>query len=131
MSEANIATVKKAYALLDEGNLDAFYDLFADDVIMCEAESLPYGGTYHGKAGLKRGIAKMYEAWSEMLFTIEEVTGGGDLCFVYLHTSASSARTGKTYAFPVAELWRFRDGKVIELRPFYWDTHRAIEVFGG
>ncbi len=130
MSEANRKIVESAYEMLARGDWDSFYALFADDVVMHEAESLPYGGTYVGKDGLKRGIGKMFAAWEDMTYSVEQITAGGDLCFVYLHTSATSPRTGKTYAFPVAELWRFRDGKVVEFRPFYWDTHRAINVFG-
>jgi ketosteroid isomerase-like protein len=130
MSQANVAIVESAYVALDKGDWDFFYSLFADDVVMHEAPSLPYGGTYYGVEGLKRGIETMFAAWDNMTYKVEQITAGGDLVFVYMHISASSPRTGKTFGFPVAELWRFRDGKVTEFRPFYWDTHRAIEVHG-
>lgn len=129
-AERNRALIKEAYAKLKAGDEDGFYDMFAEDAVLHEAESLPYGGTWRGKAMLRAGVQRMYEAWAEMLFEVEEVTAGGDIAIVLLHTSAKGHSSGKSYAFPVCELWRFRDGKVIELRPFYWDTRRALEVWG-
>jgi ketosteroid isomerase-like protein len=122
--------VLNAYAAISSGDLDAFYSCFHEDVVLHEAESLPYGGCYRGLAELKHGVAKVFDAWADFRFHVEEVAAAGDMAFVYLHGCGTGKKTGKTFAFPFVEVWRFRQGKVIELRPFYWDTNRARECFG-
>jgi uncharacterized protein len=104
--------------------------VFADDVELHEADSLPYGGVYKGIEAFKKGIGIMFDAWSDLEFHIEQFTAGGDLVIIYMQLRATGKTTGKTFSFPVAEVWRFRDGKVVEMRPIYWDTHRARECFG-
>jgi len=130
-AEANRHRVRLAYAALARGDEEGFYSTFSPDVVMHEAESLPYGGVYQGIEGLKRGVANMFAAWREMKYSVEEITAGGDLVFVYLHVRGTAPDTGESLVFPVAELWRFRNGQAIEFRPIYWDTHRALEVLRG
>jgi ketosteroid isomerase-like protein len=45
--------------------------------------------------------------------------------------SAISRATGRELCMPVCELWRFRNGRAVEVSPFYWDTHAARAVTGG
>ncbi|MFF5727573.1 nuclear transport factor 2 family protein [[Kitasatospora] papulosa] len=69
-------------------------------------------------------------AWDRVHFQLEEVAGAGNLVFAYMHTVAKGKNTGKTRAFPGVEVFRFRDGQVVEFRPFYFDTARAKAVAG-
>ena len=46
---------------------------------------------------------------------------GGDLVVIHV-IMTFTPRGGKAFDFPVTEVWRFRAGLAIELRPFYWDT---------
>ncbi len=47
----------------------------------------------------------------------------GDLAAVILDGTGSSRKTGKTFSMQLVEVWRFSGDKIVELRPFYWDTH--------
>ncbi len=127
--EQNRQTVVDAYVAYAEGRHDDFFALFDAEVELHEASTLPYGGVYKGIKEFRHGIDRMLASWAEMRFEIEAITAGGDLVFVHFNTAAT-ARNGRSYAFPVLELWRFKDGKVIEMRPIYWDTHKAVETFG-
>jgi hypothetical protein len=126
----NLALVKSAYTSYFSGDIDGFFSVFDEHVELHEADSLPYGGTYKGIEHVKKGISKMFNAWDGLEFKIEEFTAGGELVIVYMQLLASGKTTGKTFSFPVAEIWRIRNSKVVEIRPIYWDTAKAQQVFG-
>ena len=33
---------------------------------------------------------------------------------------------GKSFSMPVLELLRFRDGKIVEIKPYYFDTTAVV-----
>ena len=120
----------RAYEAQLAGDLDAWWTIFDEDVEFHEAESLPYGCSTKGLAAAKQGMAGMFAAWSGVHADFENFLAAGDLVIAYLRMRATSRRTGKVYDAPVAELFRFRNGKIVEWRPIYWDTHQVREICG-
>jgi len=132
VAEKNIAVVKKAYeALTNNLGMDVFLSHFAPDAEIHEAPSLPYGGVYKGMEMLPTGMAAIFTAFEDFRFNILNFLTGDDLVVVHLMLTGRGKKTGKTFSMPLMEMWRIRDGKVIEVRPFYFDTARVIECFGG
>lgn len=105
-------------------------DLLADDVVFYEAESLPYGVTAHGPEATRAGVAAMFAAWSHVRSEFLDYCASGDLVICYLRFTGTARDTGKVYDAYGTEVFRFRDGKIIEWRPFYWDTAAVIEALG-
>jgi hypothetical protein len=130
IEDPNLAVVLGANDRYHPGDLDGFFSVFTDDVELHEADSLPDGGVYKGIESFKKGIGIMVDAWQDLSFRIEQFTAGGDLVIIYMQLRATGNVTGKTLSFPVAEVWRSRAGKVVEMLPIYWDTYRAPECFG-
>jgi ketosteroid isomerase-like protein len=128
--DENKRTARHAYEARVRGDWDPFYALFDECAELDQAPSLPYGGTFHGIREIRRGMDQMLRAWDFVDCSIERVTGGGDIVISYLHFNVFRKQTGLLYGFPLVELSRFRAGKIIELRPFHWDTHRVNQVFG-
>jgi hypothetical protein len=128
--EQNLATIKKIYEAMFVGNLQGLKDYLDPDIDIYEAESLPYGGHYKGLAGAERLGKLIFNTWDDMDFQATGFTAGGDYVVALLHFSAKGKKTGKSFSFPVAEVWKFKDGKAIKWQPIYYDTKRASEVFG-
>jgi uncharacterized protein len=128
--EQNLAAIKKIYEAMFVGNMEAMKPFLDPDITVFEAESLPYGGVYRGISGVERLSRIIFETWDDMDFKLEGFTVGGDRAVALLHFSAKGKKTGKYFSFPIAEAWRFRDGKAIEWRPFYYDPKRASDAFG-
>jgi len=128
--DTNLALVKKAYDMLGKNDIPGFFALFAADAELHEAPSLPYGGVYRGLAAVQRGSKLVFNAWKDFTYEVLQYTAGGDLVIVHVMICGVGKNTGKSFSMPIAELWRVKDGKVVELRPFYYDTHRAVEVYG-
>jgi ketosteroid isomerase-like protein len=129
--DANIAIMKKFYEMLAKGDRDWIYDnLIADDFELNEPWSLPYGGTYKGKDTVRRALKRVVESWDDMEFEILNYLAGGDSVVVHAYLGCTGKRTGRRFHLPLMEQWRIRDGKIIELRPFFFDTAKMCEVFG-
>jgi ketosteroid isomerase-like protein len=122
LEEANIAVVKLFYQYLDRGDRDGAYaNVMADDCILHEAPELPYGGVYRGREVMQDVLARVMQGFDEVSCTIRNYLAGGDEVVVHLHLSGVGRASRKAFATPIMELWRIRDGKAVELRPFLFD----------
>jgi uncharacterized protein len=128
--QENLTTIKKMYDAIFASDMDTFKTYLDPEIVVFEADSLPYGGTYIGTDGVERLWAAVYGAWDDVAFKVTNFTAGGDSIVVLGHFSARGKTTGKTFSFPQAELWRFRGGLAFEWRPFYFDTKKVCDVFG-
>jgi ketosteroid isomerase-like protein len=126
----NREKVVNAYQAMFQGNENALTEIMHPDVVFREAKSLPYGVEVKGLNAALQGIAGMFASWSRVRAEIFECLAGGDLVIAYMMLKNVARATGETYEGPVAEVFRFRNGKVVEWFPIYWDTHRVRQVCG-
>jgi ketosteroid isomerase-like protein len=54
MSEKNLETVRRLFKAVEERDLAGVLAAYDEDVVIREAESLPYGGEFHGHEGGQR-----------------------------------------------------------------------------
>lgn len=110
------------------GDEAPFWSLFSPEVVFHEAACLPYGGAHHGLEATKRAHEKIYECYDRVHVDIEQVFFAGDLAIAYVHLRFRVRENGRTGSLPLAELYRFRDGKVIEWRALYFDANLVAEA---
>lgn len=122
----NRAILAAAYDALVAGNAAALFDILDPDVRFYEAPSLPYAAEAKGLADTAAGVEKMLSYWQRMDCRITEYLAGGDMVIAYVDLHAEGP--GGSFDGPVAELFRFRSGKVIEWRPIYFDTARIVQI---
>lgn len=115
----------------DSGSLDALWDIMDPDVTFHEAACLPYGGAHRGLEATRRGYAKLGETFSELKTAIEAVLAAGDVVIIYQTINFRVRANGNTGTLPVAELFRFRNGKVIEWRALYFDADLVAKAIAG
>lgn len=121
--EENIAIVKRFYQYLADNDRDGAYaNTMSEDCVLHEAPSLPYGGVYPGRALMKETLAGVIARFDEFECEIYNYLAGGDEVVVHLRIKGVGRETRKPFDVPIMELWRIRDGKVIEMRPFLYDT---------
>jgi ketosteroid isomerase-like protein len=112
--------VRNVLNLLQDGRVEAALGYIHDDFICVEADSMPYAGTYRGKAGFTKLIALLGTTWNEFGFQIHEIFGQGENVAVIETVWGTEA--GQRWTMRVVELWKVRAGKVIEATPYYHDT---------
>ncbi|MBX3509556.1 MAG: nuclear transport factor 2 family protein [Hyphomonadaceae bacterium] len=99
------------------------------DFELIEPSGVPYEGTYRGVDGWRKLARAVVEAWED--FQVEPIAFPGestDTFTVHLKLSGKSRKTGRPFSMSVLELWKFRDGKLIELCPHYFDTHLLAKI---
>jgi ketosteroid isomerase-like protein len=130
-AERNRALLVGALDQIEAGNFEAFWDIYDPDVTFYEASCLPYGGAHRGLEATKRAYAQMSATFSEMKSVMEAVLASRDLCILYQTISFRTAEAGVRASFPVCEVFRFRDGKVIEWRACYFDACLMANAING
>lgn len=116
----NSEIVKTVLDLLAAGDLGAATAYISDDFICREAASLPYAGEYRGKQGFRDLGADLATTWNDFGFKIHMIFGDGE--HVSVIETIWGKVAGKPWQMPVIEVWKLRDGKVLEVTPYYHDA---------
>jgi ketosteroid isomerase-like protein len=125
-TKQNIARLQEAYRLWDEtrgGSVDHWMDMLADDVVIQPPGGLDVGSgffrKYEGKNDALAYFSALADSWEMVHFTPEEYIGDGVRVVVLSRVAFRSVKTGKVAESRKADLFRFRDGAIVEYRDFF------------
>jgi ketosteroid isomerase-like protein len=102
------------------------------DLVVEDPASLPYGGVYRGFEGMLEVAGKLFAEIADCRIETEGVIGDPDGAEFVLkqHITGRAVRSGKPVDTHVLEHYSFRDGLLIGIRPYYWDTKAVAELLG-
>jgi ketosteroid isomerase-like protein len=95
---------------------------FAPDVVLRQADSLPYGGTWRGHDGMERFFRAMSATWSTFDMVGQRFLATGKTSVVETHVDALARATGRRLEFPILQTIDIVGGRIAEVRPYYWDA---------
>ena len=129
MNQINNRKIVEEYYTTLRGDQDAVMRKFVDaDVTVHIPPSLPWGGDYHDFDGFTKSAAPFFAAWNDLQMQDLEFIGTDDKIFAVSRITGTSKATGANLEMPLAEMFTLRDGKIIEVRPFYFDTAEMLRV---
>lgn len=131
LTRKNRLTLMSAFDSLASGDADEFWAIFDPDVVFHEPSSLPYGGAHIGLQATQEAVSRMSGAYAQLRTTFEEITFARDIALAYQTISYRIKGNGNTGTMPVAELYRFKEGKVVEWRALYSDPAKLAEAIQG
>jgi hypothetical protein len=117
-----------------KARFDTLAPFFAADVALHQAESLPYGGTWRGHDGMERFFRAMSETWAAFDLVEQEFLAVEGTLVVRTQVHARARATGQELSFPIVQTVKIENGRIVEVRPFYWDTAaiaRACQATSG
>lgn len=130
MSASNREIVEQIYAAANAGDLEGVAARLHPDVVLRQAASLPYGGEYVGREAAMGCLLKMFaEFWEVGALTVHNLAVDGDLVISAADLTATARPTGQAVHMPFRECFTLRDGLVVELQPFYYDTAAIAAAF--
>ena|SRR5690242_9583727 len=91
-------------------------------VVMIQADSLPFGGQWHGREGFERWMQAFSRVWSSASTTDVRFIEHDGTVVVIAEMKATARDRGESFRTPVCHIVRIRDGLLMEFRVFYWDT---------
>jgi ketosteroid isomerase-like protein len=121
--EQNLSIVKALYEATGRGEWAQAEAHLTDDFFITEASTLPFAGVYRGRDALRELYTKVMATLDVAVFAIQEITAGGDHVVVLLNIVLAGE---PSVHVAVAEMFRFRDSKVCEIKPFYFDPTLVV-----
>lgn len=116
--DAMIRFVDDLYGASGAGDWEKVATMVTDDFFITEADCMPMAGIYRGKDALKQLFSTVMGMIDVAGLDRVQTTAGGDYAVTIL-----SFRFADPALAPaeLCEMFRFRDGKCCEIRPFYFD----------
>lgn len=126
MKTANSKVIDCMFAHMGKGDLDAAARLLDPEIVIHEAESLPYGGTYHGMEGFFDLFRKLAQEFDKLSITPSIIEDTGPFVVALTTLNGQQRCTGKAIVMPLFEQFKLKNKLVVEVRPFYWDTAQIM-----
>ncbi|WP_280434403.1 nuclear transport factor 2 family protein [Nocardia carnea] len=101
---------------------------FAPDVVLWQADTLPYGGIWRGHGGMEQFFLAMSATWDRFEMTEQVFLSEMSPLIVLTHVNACSRDSGRELNFPILQTITVTEGLISEVRPFYWDTAAIVDA---
>ncbi len=121
--EEMLAIVDELYTAAGQGDFDRAEQFLTDDFFIEEAEGLPFAGTFTGRTALRELGAKVFGMMEVAALERVQTTTGGDYAITI---AAFRFADPELKPAQLCELFRFRDGKVCEIKPYYFEPQTVI-----
>ena len=129
----NESRIDRLLASLKSGDATRIKALCHPEMLVEDPESLPYGGAYRGFAGMCEVAGKLFTAIEDWKCETERVIGdpdGDDFVLVQRMTGIA-AGSRRPVDMSILERYTFRDGLLVSIRPYYWDTKAMLDTLNG
>jgi ketosteroid isomerase-like protein len=121
--EQVLQLVDDLYAATGVGDFDKAEEYLTDDFFITEADTLPFAGVYRGRTALRDLFTKVMGMMDVSGLNVVQTTSGGDYAVTILSFEFVDPKLEPAH---LCELFRFRDGKICEIRPYYFDPAAII-----
>ena len=130
MTQTNKDIVEAIFAASAEQDWATVKSYLHDRLTVHEADSLPYRGTFVGPDQFIELNAQVAATWEGTSTSVDHLLADGDHVVVLGTMNGTGKATGLAFQMPFAAVWRFEQGQVVEIRPYYFDTDLLRRVHG-
>lgn len=123
MSQDNVDAVRRLFKSVEERDLAGVLAAYDPEIVIREAESLPYGGGYHGLEGAQQHARGYVQTWSHFQSSADKAT---DPVFldagehtVVLWRQRGSTGDGRKFDLPVVSIYQLRNRRIVESQMFH------------
>ena len=122
-----IKITERLYASAVAEDWEEFEKYLHPDFVIRESAALPYAGTYRGVQGFRDVVRTVFTRFQRLEAEPGNYMEGDDYVAAIVMLRGKGKLTGRNFETSVVELFRFEDGKVIEILPYYWDQQLINE----
>jgi ketosteroid isomerase-like protein len=130
IQKKNIATIQMALKNAFAANFEVLAPIIADDFTIYEAEGLPFGGVFKGMEGYvkcMKGIADFFDN-NKTLEPPHFVPDGDNRVLMMTGIDGHIRKNGQPVKMPTISTWDFKDGKILTVRPYFFDTKKVADL---
>lgn len=121
--------VREIFAAINRDDIPAALKFFDPNAVRIEPESFSSSGTYCGLAEILDLWTQARNSWAEGSCEPEKIIVAGDKVIALLHVRVRLKNKPEWNEGRIAEVFTFRNGKVIEMR-FFVESQTALEWAG-
>jgi ketosteroid isomerase-like protein len=120
------SVVRRLFEAVETRDVEPMYGLYAPDVVIHEAPSLPWGGEFRGHDGVLRHGLGYVRTWEPLQTAADrrldpEVAAEGDRVFVTWRQRAHD-RDGRQLDLPAVSAYALASGRIVDARMYHFDT---------
>jgi len=124
----DLERLREFVALLTRGDFGGAEKFISPDITIHEPYALPYGGELRGREGWETFRSIFRQTWKQWVDgPIWYAEANGTVVKENIVT-ATSRRTNKTCTTRLAEIFTFREGKIVESRIYYQDLPAVLSA---
>lgn len=127
MREQNLETVKTMIERGMVGDFEGIREFISPEFVATEADSLPYPGEFRGFEGYVALMTALASTWEGLAMEVHQLIADGDT--VAIRGTLSGRRGDRSFSMPLVEIWQFREGKLMESQPYYFDTKLLADIY--
>jgi ketosteroid isomerase-like protein len=131
MSQENVEVVRRGFAALAHGGVDAAAEFWHPEVNWRAMEGAPDDvGEMDGIEAARRYVQDWYDMFDDFTSEIEELCDiGDDQVVAVIHNAGRAKRSGVPTELRYAALYTIRDGKMVRVREYVTKTE-ALQAAG-
>jgi ketosteroid isomerase-like protein len=122
--------VKRLFDGHMNGDLEGALSVIHPEIVVREAEGLPYGGEWLGLEGFGQLLAKMASHYEFEILSYD-LTAAGERVVGEMKARFTSHTTRSSLETTVVELYRFIDDQVADIDVYCKDTKAIADLIGG
>jgi ketosteroid isomerase-like protein len=123
----SLPIVTKFLSHLRHGDIASCCELFADDAVIHEADSLPFGGARSGPDGFRSLVADI-NLTHDVVLGKPKVDAVGKTAIVRFDIALTLRKTGQCVEMPVVDVYTVEGGRISQLDVYYKDTKAIAEL---
>jgi ketosteroid isomerase-like protein len=130
MSQQGLDLIRSGFELLERGDMDAFEQYMASDVVMIQPPEVPDAKDYRGPTAMCEAMADWPRQWEDFRMTLLGIHDAGEDVYVSATRHTGRGReSGIAMNFEVFYVHRLRDGKLARLE-MYFTREQALAAAG-
>lgn len=122
---------EEVYLSPEGGDFSVIAETLDPECAMIQPDSLPYAGEWRGHEGFEKWMIAFGEQWASL--SVQEpqfFPAGEEVVFVRSTVVAQAKATGVDLTWPLLQMITVRNGRILEIQPFYWDTAQVVRALG-
>jgi ketosteroid isomerase-like protein len=127
MSEENRKLIGDLYQFAGTGDYVRLAELMAPDYALIQSPAHPIAGTWIGPEATA-AAGRFSQALGITGITVHTIATGGPHRVMSLVDLHGTDGDGRPWTMPLVECFRIENGKVTEVRPFYWDQKELDRI---
>ncbi|NMO51659.1 SnoaL-like domain-containing protein [Actinoplanes sp. TBRC 11911] len=127
MSTDNRQLISDLYKFAATGDFVRLGELMAPDYALVQSPGHPMAGTWEGAAATA-AAGQFSQALGISGITVHDIATDGPHRVMSLVDLIGTDGAGRPWTMPLVECFRIENGRITEVRPFYWDQHELAAI---